>query len=120
MLAARFGRTDFLIMLAVLALVYFAVSWAEAKSMPWAMLIGVAIGGVFPFRLHDLGASGWWATLPGGASLSCSVALRHEFLIFAALAGALFVGITIGLAILPGQPGANRFGPPPGRFFGLR
>lgn len=74
-------------------------------------------------RLHDIGLSGWWLAAMASGEILNSLALA------AGLAGtpdaltplghavatlALFGGLSlIPLALWPGQPDANRFGPPP-------
>jgi uncharacterized membrane protein YhaH (DUF805 family) len=71
-------------------------------------------------RLHDLGRSGWWWPAPLGLSIvgggvgaaltATSQVLGLVIAIFSALATIAFV---IALGVLRGDPGANRFGPPP-------
>lgn len=79
---------------------------------PGPLILGVAVA-----RLHDLGRTGWWALTPLVAAFALSNtlgALLHLYV----LAGGLIVLVTLGcLAVLgaaPGNPGPNRFGPPPG------
>ena len=67
--------------------------------------------GVTVRRLHDRGMSGWWLLLPISALLCAGLT-----------GGALLLGDLLSLSMciayltilcLPGQPGPNRFGPPP-------
>ena len=59
-------------------------------------------------RLHDRGRAGWWAALIlaawGNAFPWPQGAVGWTF-------GAVVVVAAIDLAVLPGRPGANRFGP---------
>lgn len=65
-------------------------------------------------RLHDTGRSGWWTMLIYLPWLATLAADGKPELVIAA-AGALVAGGLgwIALMLLPGEPGANRFGEPP-------
>ena len=74
-------------------------------------------------RLHDIGVSGWWLTLMASGEILNSLALAtglagthaaptplgHAVGLLALAGGLSF----IPLALWPGQPATNRFGPPP-------
>jgi len=94
-------------------------------------------------RLHDLGRSGWIILIPTGLMLLVTfgavtfggdefvkavrsvenggeVSDKDARLLFT-LAGVVLViqgGFTIWLGSKNGEPGSNRFGPPPGKLFG--
>jgi len=95
-------------------------------------------------RLHDLGKSGWTILIPVGLMLLASFgafalggdelvqAMRYMqansgeisdngarlLLIFAGVIVLIQGGFTIWLGSKNGEPGSNRFGPPPGKLFG--
>ena len=61
-------------------------------------------------RLHDRGRSGWWAVL---ILLSTLAVWPHPIGFFDFPFFLVIVWATVELAILPGEPGANRYGPNP-------
>ena len=61
-------------------------------------------------RLHDRGRSGWWAAL---ILVSTVAVWPHPIGFFDFPFFLVIVWATVELAILPGEPGANRFGPNP-------
>jgi uncharacterized membrane protein YhaH (DUF805 family) len=71
-------------------------------------------------RLHDIGRSGWFALGFSSAEIELATQLfpyRPPPFIEVPTAGtmvlaAVVVGAFIWLGVIPGQPGANKFGPP--------
>jgi uncharacterized membrane protein YhaH (DUF805 family) len=61
-------------------------------------------------RLHDRGKSGWWAAL---ILISIGVVWPHATGPFDFLLILVLVWAVVELAVLPGEQGANRFGPNP-------
>jgi uncharacterized membrane protein YhaH (DUF805 family) len=61
-------------------------------------------------RLHDRGRSGWWAApiLIGIIAILPAPSSFFDFLF-----GVLVIWAAIELAVMPGEEGANRFGPNP-------
>jgi uncharacterized membrane protein YhaH (DUF805 family) len=136
-LRGRSGRKEYWISVAILvllglALAYFDVPGASgATTFLWLVVWGR--------RLHDLGKSAWFVTVPIGLIVAVTVvalALGGEGLRkaieysqngqgnvgesqaaqFFALLGLLLViqfAFTIWLGLRPGDPGGNRFGSPP-------
>ena len=115
----RLGRTPFLIGAAVL--IAFAAIY-EAWVGPtlhwltgWFIYPGLLYAGacVLSKRLHDRGRSGWWAALV----LVATVAVWPEpGRVFGPLAfpfGLVVVWAIIELGVMPGEAGANRYGPNP-------
>jgi uncharacterized membrane protein YhaH (DUF805 family) len=87
------------------------------REGPYFSLIVVL---VCPLRLHDLGRTGWFALGIWLVALQVEeqvLPYRPPPLIEAptginiVLAAALIV-VLVGLGAIPGQPGANKFGPP--------
>jgi uncharacterized membrane protein YhaH (DUF805 family) len=98
----------------VIAAVYEAV--ASGGALWWltfwffypALLASGAC--VLSKRLHDRGRSGWWAAL---VLLALALVWPQARGAGAVLALPVLVWALVELAILPGEQGANRFGPPP-------
>ncbi len=141
-LSGRSGRAEFWIGIAMLfavgiGLAVFQIAGASAvTTFLWIIL--------WARRLHDLGKSGWTILIPVGLMLLASFAAfafggdelikvmrfaqtnageisEHGvrlFLIFACVIGVIQGGFTIWLGSKAGEPGNNRFGPPPGKLFG--
>lgn len=93
----------------------FPPIWAASMSMVVSLLLFPANLGVTVRRLHDRNLSGWWLLLPISALalwfLGNGVAAESN-----TIGSALSLAMCIGyLAILsmPGQPGANKYGPAP-------
>ena len=61
-------------------------------------------------RLHDRGRSGWWAAL---ILISTVAVWPHPIGFFDFPFFLVIVWASVELAILPGEPGANRYGPNP-------
>jgi len=141
-LNGRSGRTEFWIGIAILfvvgiGLTLFQIAGASAvTTFLWIIL--------WARRLHDLGKSGWTILIPVGLMLLASFgafafggdelvqAMRSAqansgeiseggarlLLIFASAIVVIQGGFTIWLGSKSGEPGSNRFGPPPGKLFG--
>jgi uncharacterized membrane protein YhaH (DUF805 family) len=85
-----------------------------------APLIVISFG-----RLHDIGRTGWVALPALLFGIMFSVGLDHELgrghgatlssLVETLVSGAFLVAFFLSLCAIPGQPGTNRFGPPPFR-----
>lgn len=58
-------------------------------------------------RLHDRGRSGWWAAL---ILLSIAACWPHPIGFFDFLFFLVLVWAVVELAVMPGEPGANRYG----------
>ncbi|QUD88623.1 DUF805 domain-containing protein [Phenylobacterium montanum] len=113
----RLARTPFLIgagILVVLMVLYEGVftglfrhlltGWLVYPAAIWA---GAC---VLSKRLHDRGKSGWWAAL---ILVAVGVAWPHPNGFFDFLLVLVVVWAVVELAVLPGEQGANRFGPNP-------
>lgn len=141
-LSGRSGRAEFWIGIAMLFVVGIGLALANISGASavttflWVIL--------WARRLHDLGKSGWTILIPVGLMLLVSVAAfafggdelvevmryaqtssgeisEHGARLFLAFACAILViqgGFTIWLGSRAGEPGSNRFGPPPGNLFG--
>ena len=112
----RLSRTPFVISGAILLM----TAWLyEAVSSPAMWILGWV---VYPFllwcgvsiaakRWHDRGRSGWWATPVVLALLAVWNPAAPGFL--KALFYFLLIWAAVELAVMPGEQGANRFGPNP-------
>jgi uncharacterized membrane protein YhaH (DUF805 family) len=141
-LKGRSGRAEFWIGIALLfavgiGLTLFQIAGASAvTTFLWIIL--------WARRLHDLGKSGWIILIPVGLMLLASFgafafggdelvqAMRAAqansgqisergarlLLAFAGVVVVIQGGFTIWLGSKSGEPGSNRFGPPPGKLFG--
>jgi uncharacterized membrane protein YhaH (DUF805 family) len=141
-LNGRSGRAEFWIGIAMLfavaiGLSLFRIAGASAvTTFLWIIL--------WARRLHDLGKSGWTILIPVGLMLlatfaafawggdTLAQAMRTVQLqegklseqgarLLLAFAGVIVLiqgGFTIWLGSKAGEPGSNRFGPPPGNLFG--
>ncbi len=141
-LSGRSGRAEFWIGIAMLfavgiGLALFQMAGASAvTTFLWIILCAR--------RLHDFGKSGWIILIPTGLILLVTTGAfalggdelvkavqsiqsnggeisEHDARLVLAVAGAGFLiqaGFTIWLGSRSGEPGSNRFGPPPGKLFG--
>ncbi len=118
----RTGRTPFVVAAAVLiVLTAIYQSLVEPESMAalhwvtglfvYSALFYVAAC-VLSKRLHDRGKSGWWAALVLFAVVMVWPA-PHGVLDF--LGVIVLIWATVELAVMPGEQGANRYGPNPQR-----
>ena len=64
-------------------------------------------------RLHDLGLSGWWVAFLLALLWVCADHPPGEDPVGSGMSGVLTVALAL-LAVWPGEPHFNRFGPPPG------
>jgi uncharacterized membrane protein YhaH (DUF805 family) len=114
--AGRLARAPFMITAAVLVLTGWLYEALVAPPARW--VIGIL---VYPFlifcglsicakRLHDRGRSGWWA---GVVLLAVSAVwtTQQNFLNF--LFVLVLVWAAVELCAMPGEQGANRYGPNP-------
>ena len=116
----RAARMPFLIAAAVLiALTGLYEAFMEHVSMETLHWVtGVFVFGALVYsgacvlskRLHDRGKSGWWAALILAAVAICWPT-PHGVLDF--LGVIALVWAVIELAVMPGEQGANRYGPNP-------
>jgi uncharacterized membrane protein YhaH (DUF805 family) len=114
--SGRMGRAPFLVAAAAL-LAAFAVYDALFEGVlrwltGWLVypLLVFTAACVLSKRLHDRGRAGWWAALVLWAFAVVWPAPDGFFDFVFAL---LLVWAAVELAAMPGEPGANRFGPPP-------
>ena len=104
-----------------------AVAAASGDSPFATVLAGVIVLAAFPInlfatikRLHDMGRSGWW-TLAAMVAFLPVAAMAEPWSPPAIMALGVVLELVVGLGFIlilgciPGQPIANRFGPPPGR-----
>jgi uncharacterized membrane protein YhaH (DUF805 family) len=114
--AGRLSRAPFL--LAALTLVFVAALYEALLTPPARWVIGIL---VYPFllfcgvsitakRLHDRGRSGWWASVVL-AAVAAVWTLQQSFLDFLFLLVLVWAAIELGA--MPGEQGANRYGPNP-------
>jgi uncharacterized membrane protein YhaH (DUF805 family) len=87
------------------------------RSAPYVALVLAAR--LYAVRLQDIGRSGWWQLglySAQGAMVALAAAAGWDLkTIGLALALAVQATFTLGLGALPGEAGANRFGPAPGQ-----
>lgn len=111
----RLARTPFVVAGAALFAVAYlflvtpgAVQWLAGWIVyPALLIMGCCL---LAKRLHDRGRSGWWAAIVIIALIAVWPLPRSFFdFIFAAIV----VWAVVELGIMPGEAGANRFGPSP-------
>lgn len=114
--SGRLGRTRFLISAGALLLItilYQAIAhsvllWLTAWVVyPLLVFTGACL---LSKRLHDRGRSGWWAALVLAALVGIWP-YPSDFFDFAF--ALILIWAVVELAVLPGEQGANRFGPNP-------
>ena len=69
-------------------------------------------------RLHDIGRSGWWQAAAYVAEVVLAIVLVDAHMSLPVVTGVLGIAhlaLVAGLGMIPGTPGDNRFGPPPGQ-----
>lgn len=114
--AGRLARGPFLIAAAVLlgiVILYESVTGPTLRWLTfWFVYPPVLFAGacVLSKRLHDRGRSGWWAAVILMALIAVWP-VPIGFLDF--LFGLVIVWAVVELGVLPGEQGANRFGPNP-------
>ena len=114
----RIARTPFwlgAIVILVLLLLYESINsptlhWVTGLFIyPLLIYPGVC---VLSKRLHDRGRSGWWAAL----ILFATVAVwPHPSSFFDFLFMVILIWAVVELGVMPGEAGANRYGPNPMR-----
>jgi uncharacterized membrane protein YhaH (DUF805 family) len=116
----RVGRMPFLVSAAVMVLLLSLYESVVYENLPLHWLTGVFVYGLLVFtgvcvlskRLHDRGRSGWWSP----AIILAFVLVWPYPNNFWDVVGAVFlVWAFVELALMPGEQGANRFGPNPQR-----
>ncbi|HSV03416.1 MAG TPA: DUF805 domain-containing protein [Phenylobacterium sp.] len=115
-LNGRLGRRQYWAILAANALVCVGAALVlELPSGAAASLVWLAMAAG---RLHDLGRSGWWAAgllvFEAGAVTAASTVGPLMVAPIAYLGALLLVACSLWLGVAEGEPGENRFGPPPG------
>jgi uncharacterized membrane protein YhaH (DUF805 family) len=116
----RMGRVEFWIILALFLAGIPVVVYMLGRPSDWIILLPAALLVASPYRLRDLGVSGWWTVIPCVLALAF---LRFDFDWSTAKVGvAIALGATVlALGFVPGHPGRNRFGDRPwGRKADLR
>ncbi|CAN5321417.1 hypothetical protein BH10PSE1_BH10PSE1_01060 [soil metagenome] len=131
----RIGQKDYWIGFGIVFAVNIVLSWLPLIGFLVSLAAIYAGVCVSSKRLHDMGRSGWLAAIPYGA-LAAAIVFSTISVIgmigaanydngmgFMAGAGALgllwtaasliSLGFVIWLGVTPGQPGDNRYGPPP-------
>ena len=114
--AGRLSRAPFI--LAAATLIFLAGLYEALVAPPARWVIGIL---VYPFlifcgvsitakRLHDRGRSGWWAAVVVAALMAVWTS-QQNFLDF--LLAIVLVWAAIELCAMPGEQGANRYGPNP-------
>jgi uncharacterized membrane protein YhaH (DUF805 family) len=141
-LNGRSSRGEYWIGIALLLLVGIGLAVANISGASAAVTFLWIL--VWARRLHDFGRSGWVILIPMGLMIAVSVAAfalggdellnimrytqtnsgevseRGAYFFLALVSAVLLIqgGFTIWLGARAGEPGSNRFGPPPGRLFG--
>jgi uncharacterized membrane protein YhaH (DUF805 family) len=116
---ARMNRKLFAIIMGVLFLLVLPGRVALLSTSGAAPVILFSAFWIYGRRLHDIGRSAWWVAaiyLADLAVVFLLMTLGHTASSVAFLCGLLFqLALTVGLGVIPGDPGPNRFGPPPGQ-----
>jgi uncharacterized membrane protein YhaH (DUF805 family) len=85
-------------------LIKVATFWFMYPALFWSAACVVSK------RLHDRGRSGWWAAL---VLVALALVWPSTHGVWTVFAGPVLVWSVVELMILPGEQGANRFGPSP-------
>jgi uncharacterized membrane protein YhaH (DUF805 family) len=114
--SGRVGRLGFLLKIGVLIgllVVYDAVAQGEVRALTgwlieWPLFFSAAC--VLSQRLHDQGRTGWW-----GAPILLAFCLSRPEAhgVLGVIELAVIVASQFWLAVMPGEPHFNRYGPPP-------
>jgi len=112
----RLARTPFVVTAAGLFALAYLYLWIVPGPVQWItgwivypalLIIGCCL---LAKRLHDRGRSGWWAAIVIIALIAVWPLPENFFdFIFAAIV----VWAVVELGLMPGEPGANRFGASP-------
>jgi len=97
----------------IVSVVYEAVAGPTFKLLTfWFVYPGLLASSacVLSKRLHDRGRSGWWAAL---VLLALALVWPEFRGGWAVLATPVMIWAVVELGLLPGEQGANRFGPSP-------
>ena len=112
----RMNRTWF----ALFAACAIALGLAMSLMTDLARATGVffTIGWIILYarRLHDIGRSAWWILALAAAMAPVLIVFltRGQTDVGVGMTALVQLGFTVVLGALPGDPGANRYGPPPG------
>jgi uncharacterized membrane protein YhaH (DUF805 family) len=114
--AGRLPRTPFLIASAVLIAIAAVYEGVTSPIVHWltglpvyAMLLFCGVS-VLAKRLHDRGRSGWWAAL---VLFALVVVWPHPHGFFGLAFSIVLIWAIVELGVMPGEQGANRYGPNP-------
>lgn len=114
--SGRIGRRAFTLGLLPLALVWAGFILLVPTAPDWSTrLLAAALlylaACVTAQRLHDRGRAGWWA---GPLLLAVVLAWTWRETPFGWAMGVLLLAALFDLALRPGRPDFNRYGPPSG------
>jgi uncharacterized membrane protein YhaH (DUF805 family) len=116
---ARMNRKTFAIIMGVLFVLILPGRLITLRTSGAAPVLLFSAIWVYGRRLHDIGRSAWWMLaiyLGCGAIVAVLIVAGHTEESLAFFCGLVFqLALTIGLGVIPGDPGPNRFGPPPGQ-----
>lgn len=112
--SGRIGRRAFFFGVLPLATAWTALTLLAPNAPGWVMRLTAAAllylaACVTAQRLHDRGRAGWWA---GPLLLAVVLAWTWRETPFGWALGVLLLAPLFDLAIRPGQPAFNRYGPP--------
>ena len=111
----RINRATYWLCLVVITAIFAAIIAFTDKRVPYGEIVLIVL--CVP-RLHDVGRSGWWV---GGVLIAeivivvtalASLPEDQALMVVGLFSLFILVGLVV-LGALPGQPGPNRFGPPP-------
>ena len=116
---ARMGRKRFWIMAGVLLTLGLTLSLLGGRKGGFSGGTTVLFIWIFTARLHDIGRSGWWQAplylVQFALLLALMLAGHQTAAVAGGVAALLQIAFIVVLGCLRGDPGANRFGPPPGQ-----
>ena len=114
-IAGRARRREYWLWVVPLAILLVVLG---AAKVPGAALIGgLPILFVWIRRLHDLGRSGWFAPVINvvvNLSGFAAMALMPDGT-GALIALLIYLASLVVMGVLPGEPGSNKYGAPPGK-----
>ena len=114
--APRIDRKAYWIATAAIFAIAVALSFVPGVQRGTGSVTSVLFIRIFAGRLHDLGRSGWWQVLVYALEILAAVAgaLTHApVALVLGIVGLIHIAFVVALGLVPGQRGANRFGPPP-------